>query len=163
MTSVFGHFLGFKTCLFSATGYFVGCLAYCRKDLMYSYAVLRIRDVYPGSGFFPIPDPGSQKTWGGKKKIFYLFSYLFVAFRSCWNRSWLITVAQNLFNLITIFNYFHFLTQENIGFKLSEIMVGSGIRKKKLSRIQGSKRYRIPDPQHCSYGRYISVYVMCLV
>jgi hypothetical protein len=27
-------------------------------------------------------------------------------------------------------NYLHFLTQENIGFKLSEIMVGSGIRKK---------------------------------
>jgi hypothetical protein len=59
----------------------------------------------------------------------------------------------NLFNLITILNYFHFLTQENIGFKLSEIMVGSGIRKKTYSgsRIQGSKRYRIPDPdpQHC--------------
>jgi hypothetical protein len=88
------------------------------------------------------PHPGSRipKTWGGKKKNFiYLFSYLFVAFRSCWNRSWLITVAQNLFNLITILNYFHFLTQENIGFKLSEIMVGSGIRKKNYSgsRIQG--------------------------
>jgi hypothetical protein len=40
-------------------------------------------------------------------------------------------------------HFFHFLTQEKIGFKLSEIMVGS--------RIQGSKRYRIPDPdpQHC--------------
>ncbi len=38
--------------------------------------------------------------------------------------------------------FLHFLTQEKIGFKLSEIMVGS--------RIQGSKRYRIPnpDPQH---------------
>jgi hypothetical protein len=29
-------------------------------------------------------------------------------------------------------NYFHFLTQENVGFKLSEIMVGSGIRKKPI-------------------------------
>jgi hypothetical protein len=29
-------------------------------------------------------------------------------------------------------NYFHFLTQENIGFKLSEIMVGSGIWKKPI-------------------------------
>ncbi len=28
--------------------------------------------------------PGSQKTWGGKKKfLFYLFSYLFVAFHPC--------------------------------------------------------------------------------
>ncbi len=108
-----------------------------------SRAVLRIRDVYPGSGFFS--HPGSQKIWGGKKIFIYLFSYLFVPFRSCWNRSWLITVAQNLFNLITILNYFHFLTQENIGFKLSEIMVGSGIRKKTYSgsRIQGTKRSRI--------------------
>ncbi len=58
--------------------------------------------------------------------------------------------TQNLFNLITILNYFHFLTQENIGFKLSEILVGSGIRKKPIpdpgSRIQGSERFRIPDP-----------------
>jgi hypothetical protein len=29
-------------------------------------------------------------------------------------------------------NYFNFLTQENIGFKLSEIMVESGIRKKPI-------------------------------
>jgi hypothetical protein len=92
--------------------------------------------------------PGSQKTWGGKKKFFYLFSYLFVAFRSLTPSEKYLSQSgestQNLFNLITILNYFHFLTQENIGFKLSEIMVGSGIRKKKnLSRIQGSKRYRI--------------------
>ena len=106
-----------------------------------------------GSGMF-IPDPdfspsrildlGSRiqkQQWktGVKKN---LLSYLFVAFRSCWNRSWLITVAH--------FAFFHFLTQEKIGFKLSEIMVGSGIRKKPIpdprSRIQGSKRYRIPDP-----------------
>ncbi len=45
-------------------------------------AVLRIRDVYPGSRIrvFPIPnpgsqisDPGSQKTWGGKKRPFFKF------------------------------------------------------------------------------------------
>jgi hypothetical protein len=46
----------------------------CGFDLFISgfQAVLRIRDVYPGSGFFPIPDPGSKKTLGGKinlKKI----------------------------------------------------------------------------------------------
>jgi hypothetical protein len=58
--------------------------------------------------------------------------------------------TQNLFNLITILNYFHFLTQENIGFKLSEIMVGSGIRKKPIpdpgSRGQKGTGSRIPDP-----------------
>ncbi len=86
----------------------------------------------PDPDFFPsrIPDP--KKHGEVKKFCLNLFSYLFVAFRSCWNRSWLITVAQNLFNLMTILNYFHFLTQENIGFKLSEIMVGSGIRKKPI-------------------------------
>ncbi len=45
-------------------------------------AVLRIRDVYPGSGFFPIPDLGSRipdpkKTWGGK--IFFIF-FCFLTF-----------------------------------------------------------------------------------
>ncbi len=30
---------------------------------------------HPGSGFFPIPDPGSQKTWGGKK-FFYISVFL---------------------------------------------------------------------------------------
>ncbi len=47
----------------------------------------------PDPGFFPsripdsgsrIPDPESQKTWGGKIfYLFYLFSYLFVAFHPC--------------------------------------------------------------------------------
>ncbi len=48
----------------------------------------------PDPDFFPsrIPDP---KKHGEVKKIFFLnlFSYLFVAFCSWWNRSWLITVA----------------------------------------------------------------------
>jgi hypothetical protein len=37
-------------------------------------------------------------------------------------------------------HFFHFLTQEKIGFKLSEIMVGSGIRD------PGSGKKPIPDP-----------------
>jgi hypothetical protein len=55
------------------------------------------------------------------------------------------------------FELFSFLTQENIGFKLSEIMVGSriqdlgsGIRKKPIpdpgSRGQKGTGSRIPDP-----------------
>jgi hypothetical protein len=48
-------------------------------------AVLRIRDVYPGSWIrvFPIPNPGSQipdprsqKTWGGKTFFFILSVFL---------------------------------------------------------------------------------------
>jgi hypothetical protein len=31
----------------------------------------RIPDVYPGSGFFRITDPGSQKTWGGEINFSY--------------------------------------------------------------------------------------------
>jgi hypothetical protein len=34
--------------------------------------VLRIQDVYPGSGFFPIPDSGSNKQRAGKNKIVVL-------------------------------------------------------------------------------------------
>ena len=32
----------------------------CKIHLVPCSAVLRIRDVYPGSGFFFIPDPGSR-------------------------------------------------------------------------------------------------------
>ena len=35
--------------------------------------MLRIRDVYPGSGFFPIPDPTKR---GGKFFFFNLFNFL---------------------------------------------------------------------------------------
>ncbi len=40
-------------------------------------------------------------------------------------------------------HFFHFLTQEKIGFKLSEIMVGSGIREKPIPD-PGVKK--VPDP-----------------
>jgi len=45
--------------------------------------VLRIPDVYPGSGFLPIPDPGSRisnpgsnQKRGGKFFLFNLFNFL---------------------------------------------------------------------------------------
>jgi hypothetical protein len=38
-----------------------------------NYLVLRIRDVYPGSGFFPIPDP---KKHGEVKKIYIYICFL---------------------------------------------------------------------------------------
>ncbi len=40
---------------------------------------------------------------------------------------------------------------------LKKMALGSEIRKRPIpdpgSRIQGSKRHRIPDPQHCFHGR----------
>ncbi len=105
----------------------------------------------PDPDFFPsrIPDP--KKKHGEVNKFFiHLFSHLFVAFRSCWNRSWLITVAH--------FHFFHFLTQEIIGFKLSEIMVGSGIRKKPIPD-PGVKKD--PDPKHWNldpFGKLLKMF-----
>jgi hypothetical protein len=75
----------------------------------------------PGSGFFPIPDPGSQKTWGGKKKLFKSVFSPFCSFP--------LLLKQILtHNCCTFCIFFIFLTQEKIGFKLLEIMVGSAIR-----------------------------------
>jgi hypothetical protein len=41
------------------------------KDIFKMFeAALRIRDVYPGSGFLPIPNPGSRiPDLGSKKKV----------------------------------------------------------------------------------------------
>ncbi len=48
-------------------------LAYFTVGAGSEYAVLRIRDVYPGSWFLPIPDPGSriqkQQQKRGVRKI----------------------------------------------------------------------------------------------
>jgi hypothetical protein len=38
--------------------------------------VLRIRDVYPGSGFFPIPDPKTATKERGEKKKFVIPFYV---------------------------------------------------------------------------------------
>jgi hypothetical protein len=38
-----------------------------REQSVYFYAVLRIQDVNPGSGFPPIPDQESNKKRAGKK------------------------------------------------------------------------------------------------
>ncbi len=124
-------------------------------------AVWRIRDVYPGSWFLPIPDPGSRipdpKTVTkerGEKKICHTFfcSHKFhkieyyVIFEMLKKKIW-----ANFQRIVEV------LTQKIFNM-LSNIWVwdpGSGIRDpgsgKNLSRIQGSKRHRIPDPdpQQC--------------
>ncbi len=74
--------------------------------------VLRIRDVYPGSRIFSIPDPGSAS-----KNLSILTQKLFLSSQKydpgCSSRIWILTLYP--------------------------------------SRIPGSKRHRIPDPdpQHC--------------
>ncbi len=109
--------------------------------------VWRIRDVYPGTWFLP-SDPGSKKSTKerGEKKLVAIPFYLATNF--------------------TIVNYFSFevlkkkiwanfqgiieLFIKKIVKALKNMVLGSGIRKKPIpdpgSRIQGSKRHRIPDP-----------------
>ncbi len=149
--------------------------------------MLRIRDVYPGSVFFPIPDPKKR----GEVKFFfvlYLFSYLFVAFRPCWNSSWLITVSHFIiFEKLPFWGVIFFSWRKNFTskkaifqifghkkrlsqksekttqnkkkcFKLSEVMVGSGIWKKPIPDPGGKK---VPDPGSGSATLKISVTSNC--
>ncbi len=112
-------------------------------------SVLRIPDVYPGSWFLPIPDPGSKnrKKREGWKKIvvipfcshkFYkieIFCYFWNAGKKIW---------PNFQRIIELFT-------QKVVTKPSKY--GFGIRDPEKtysgSRNQGSKRHRIPDPQHC--------------
>jgi hypothetical protein len=99
-------------------------------------AVWRIRDVYPGSR---IPDLGSriqkQQQKRGVKKNFFVITFY---------------AATNFSKLQIILVS---LSSQKYGFGIRDPR--SGIRKKPIpdpgSRIQGSKRHRIPDPdpQHC--------------
>ncbi len=136
----------------------------------FSEPVLRIRDVYPGSripdpDFYPsrIPDLGSKNSnkRQGWKNIWchtFLFSHKFhkivhyFSFEVLKKKIW-----ANFQRIIELF-------AQQIVTKLSKVWVwdpgsgirdpGSGIRDPEKtysgSRIQGSKRHRIPDPQHCS-------------
>jgi hypothetical protein len=118
--------------------------------------VLRIRDVYPGSRILifthpgsRIPDPKTVTKEGGEKNFFvktFFYSHKFhkivnyFIFGSLKKKIWV-----NFQRFIELF------TQKIV----KNMGLGSGIRKKPIpdpgSRIQGSKRHRIPDPdpQHC--------------
>ncbi len=114
-------------------------------------SVLRLRDVYPGSWFLPIPDPGSRISDLGSqiqkqqkkrevKKIcchkFHKTEYYFI-FKMLKKKLW-----ANFQKIIEVF------TQ-----KILNMLSGIQDPEKTYSgsRIQGSKRHRIPgpDPQHC--------------
>ncbi len=114
----------------------------------------------PGSWFLPIPDPGSKnsnKREGWKK---FFFSYLFYLASSvtklkiilvlkCWRKKFG-PIFKELLNFLP-----KKLSLSSRKYGLGIQDPRSGIRKKPIpdpgSRIQGSKRHRIPDPdpQHC--------------
>jgi hypothetical protein len=124
---------------------------FCRYGLcsyfhpfLWKVAVLRIRDVYPGS---PISDPGSNnstKRGGGKSfcpTIFCSHKYHKIV------NNFIFEQVKNIFFAKTLRKNlsFSYQTHKNMG-------LGSGIPDpvsgKKLIPDPGSKRHRIPDPQH---------------
>ncbi len=108
----------------------------CRPYTVFA-AVLRIQDVYPGSWFLPIPDPGSKKgikREGWKKICCYTFS------------------CRHKFHKNEHYLIFEMLKKNIWANFQSSLTYGFGIR------IQGSKRHRIPDPdpQHWFAGQVIN-------
>jgi hypothetical protein len=104
--------------------------------------VLRIRDVYPGSCFLPIPDPGSRIPDPKTAKNYFIFEKLK---KKIW---------ANFQRIIELFT-------QKIVTKLSKILVWdrrSGIRKKPIPD-PGSRGQKSPDPDpdppHCN-NLYIS-------
>ncbi len=130
-----------------------------RMPLPLWLAVLRIRDVYPGSWFLPIPDPGSripdQKTATKERGEKKLLSYMFCSHKFHKTENYFVfellkkKIWANFQRIIELF-------MQKIVIKLSKIWFwdpGSG---KNLfyipdpgSRGQKGTRSRIPDPQHC--------------
>jgi hypothetical protein len=109
--------------------------------------VLRIRDVYPGSLFLPIPDPGPKtatKERGEKKLVVIAINWKienYLSFEMLKKKIW-----ANFQRIIELFTQKLSLSSQKYGF---------GIRDPEKtypyhgSRIQGPKRHQIPDPQHC--------------
>ncbi len=139
--------------------------------------MLRIRDVYPGSRILifthpgsQIPDPGSRATKeGGEKKFVVITFYIATNFTKlqiilvlkCWRKK----IWANFQSIIELFTPQEIVIRVN---KLSKIWVwdpGSGIRDPEKthsgSRIQGSKRHQIPDPdpQHWFFSfKYFKIW-----
>ncbi len=114
--------------------------------------MLWIRDVYPGSLFLPIPDPGSRfpdpKT--ATKDRCENFSKLnIILFLICWRKKFG-PIFQELLKFLP-----NKLSPSPQKYGFGSRDSGSEIREPEKtysgSRIQGSKRHRIPDPQHWWY------------
>ncbi len=118
-------------------------------------AVWRIRDVYPGSLILIFTYPGSQNSnkregW----KIFWVIPFYLATNFTKLNiilvlKSWR-KKCGSIFKKL-----YNFLPKKFCHLALKHMSLGSGIRDPEKtyswSRIQGSKRQRIPDPdpQHC--------------
>jgi hypothetical protein len=130
-------------------------------------AVLRIRDVYPGSRILIFTHPGSriQKTLTKERGEKNLLSYFFCSHKFHKIENYVIfemlkkKIWANFQIIVEVFT-------QKIFNMLSNIWVwdpGSEIRDPEKtysgSRIQGSKRHRIPDPdpQHCHSGMRIRI------
>ncbi len=114
----------------------------------------RIRDVYPGSWFLPIPDLGSriqkqEQKRGVKKKICRHTYFCSLKFHKIVNyfifEMLKKTIWANFQRIIELLPKKLSLSSQIYGFGIR--YPRSGIRKN-LFRIPGSKRDRIPDPQH---------------
>ncbi len=117
-----------------------------------SVSVLRIRDVYPGSWFLPIPDPKTATKERREKKfvvipIFVatsLTKLIIIVFLNCWRKKFG-PIFKELFNFLPK----KLLKNMGLGSEIrdSEKPIsdpGSKGQKGTGSRIPG------PDPQHCS-------------
>jgi hypothetical protein len=110
-------------------------------------AVLRNRDVYPGSWFLPIPDPGSKisNKREGWKKICYAFycSHKFHTISLFYFLNAEEKIWASFQRIRELFTQKFVKSSQKHGFGIRDPDPGSWIR------AQGSKRYQIPDPQHC--------------
>jgi hypothetical protein len=112
-----------------------------------SGAVLRIRDVYPGSWFLPIPDPGSKNSneRQGWKKIF-IKPFFFGAINFT-NLNYFIVemlkkkILANFQRIVEIFTQKLSLSSQKYGFGIQD--PGSG---KNLFRIPDPGVKKAPDP-----------------
>jgi hypothetical protein len=124
------------------------------------WPVWRIRDVYPGSWFFTHPGSQNSNKREGWKNFFVIPFYLATNF----TKLTIILVLKSWRKKFgSIFKeLYNFLPKK---LSLSSQTYGFGIRDPEKtysgSRIQGSKRHRIPDPQHwpwhCKYVLYGTV------
>ncbi len=92
--------------------------------------MLRIRDVYPGSRIRIFSHPGSQKTWGGKKNLFRSVFLPFCSFPLLLKQILTHNCCTEFIQFNNYFELFSFFNPRK--YWLSEIMVGSGIRKKPI-------------------------------
>ncbi len=117
--------------------------------------VLRIRDVYPGSRILIFTHPGSWIQNRGVKKISchtFLCSHKFHKIEYYFSIE---VLKKNLGQFSKDYGTFYpknlSVSSQKSGFGIRD--PGSEIRDPEKtylgSRIQGSKRHRIPDPQHC--------------